>query len=107
MGGGPVLEFFLEKQKSGDANQQNAYGHGDEVIDAVTVDIAEVNQKTDAEIRSRRTTRSQRQNHFAPDRPFAQVDDAGADLGNEVEKRVRSYGTYRWHMQTKDQNREQ
>ncbi len=46
-------------------------------------------------------------NHLAPHRSFAQMDDTGANLGREVEKRVRSNGAHGGHMQTEDENRQQ
>jgi hypothetical protein len=39
--------------------------------------------------------------------PFAQMDNAGADLGEKVEKRVRAHGANGAYAQTEDEDREQ
>ncbi len=95
MGCGPVLDFFLEEQESRNANQQHSDGNGDEVIDAVAIDVPQVNQETYAQIRAGSAADGQRQDHLAPNRAFAQMNNAGADLSDEVEERVRTHGAHR------------
>src|SRR5271155_1598073 len=104
---GALLDFFLEKQESRNADQQNPDGNGDEMIDAIAVNVSQVNQKTYAQIGSRCAAYGQRQDYFAANRPLAQVNNTGADFSEEVEQRVRAYGAKRRHSQTEDEDREQ
>ena len=48
----PIFDFLLEEQESRNANQQHSHCHRDEVIDAVAVDISQVDQKTHAQDKS-------------------------------------------------------
>src|SRR6266852_759194 len=73
----------------------NDFSGGDEVIDAASVNSAEMNQETHAENRTRNTARGQRQDHLAPNRTLAQMHQAGTDFGDEIKERVgadRDYG---------------
>ena len=55
------------------------------MIHAIAVDISQVNQETYTQIGARSAAHGQRQDYFAPNRALAQVNDAGADLGEKVE----------------------
>ena len=66
-----------------------------------------MNQVAYAQVGSRSAADGQSQNHFDLNCAFAQVNNAGADLGEEVEERVRTHGAHRRHAQTEDKNREQ
>ncbi len=77
------------------------------MIYAVTVHVSQVYQKTHAQIRARSAADRKCQNYFAPNRSFAQVNDAGADLGKKIEERVRANGAHGRHAQTENQDREQ
>ena len=66
------LDPALEEQEGRNANQQDADGSGDEVIDAVAVDVSQVNQEAYAQNRSRNAADDQRQDHLAPDRALSQ-----------------------------------
>jgi hypothetical protein len=104
---GPVFDFLLEKQECGNANQQHSYRDRDEVVDAVAVDVSQVNQITYAQIRSGSAAGCERQNNFAPNCTFAQMNPTGADLGHEVEQRVRADGANGRDVQAEDEDREQ
>ena len=102
-----VLDLLLEEQECWNANQQDPDANGDEVIDAVAIEISQVNQQTHAEIRAGSAADDQCQHHLALNRAFAQMDHTGADLSREVEKCVRSNRAHCRHVQTEDENREQ
>ena len=102
-----VFDLFLEEQESGNANQQNSHCKGDEMIDAIAINVSQVNQKTNAQIGSGGAAGGQGQHDFSANRALAQMNDAGADLGEEVEERVRAHGSKRRYTQAEDQDRKQ
>ena len=99
--------FFWKNKKVGMQISRTPTADRDEVVDAIAVDVAQVNQETYAQIRARSAADDQRHDHLAPHRAFAQMDDAGADLGREVEERVGANGAHGRHVQTENENREQ
>jgi hypothetical protein len=66
-----------------------------------------VNQKTYAQVGSWSAADRQRNDHFALNCAFAQMNDTGADLGNKIEERVRAHGAKGRHAQTENEDREQ
>ena len=77
---------------------ENSDGNGDELIDSIAVDVAQMNQETDAQVGTRRAANCERQHHLAPHCAFAQVNRTGADLGDKVEERVRADGANGRHV---------
>jgi hypothetical protein len=76
-------------------------------IDAIAVDIAQMDQKTHAQVRTGGTAHGKSQHDFPAHRAFAKMHDAGADLREEVKESVRTNGTDRRYAQTEDKDREQ
>lgn len=104
---GPVFNLLLKKQKGWYADQKHANRNGDEMIDSVTVMITEINQKIYADVGTRGATRCKGQHNFSPNRTSAQVNCAGANLGDEIKQRVGADGSERGNAQTKNQDGEQ
>lgn len=77
------------------------------MIDAIAVNVSQVNQKTYAQVGSGRAADSQRQDYLAANRALPQVNNTGADFSAEVEQRVRAHGAQRRHSQPEDEDREQ
>jgi len=102
-----IFNSFLEEEKGGNADQQNSDRNGDEVVDSVAVDISQMNQKTHARVGTGGASDGQGKHHLAAHRSFAQMNDAGADLGDEVEEGIGADGANRGHAQSEDKNREQ
>ena len=77
------------------------------MIDSVSIDVSQVDQKTDAQVRSRSAAGGERQNNFASDGAFAQMNNARTDLGEEIEQSVRADCAQRRYAQSEDENWEQ
>ena len=52
-----VLDVFLKEQESRNANQQNSDRNSDEAVDAIAINISQVNQETHAQIGPRSAAR--------------------------------------------------
>src|SRR5580693_3332121 len=89
---GPVFNFLLEEQEGRNANQQNSYSKGNEVVHSITISASQMRQKAYAQIRTWSAADNKSHDYFAPHCAFAQMDNAGADLGDKVEESVGAHG---------------
>src|ERR1700690_674233 len=102
-----VFNPFLEKEQDRNHDQQQPHCGLDEIVYAGAMNLPQVHQKSDAEIRAGNTAHGQRQDDFSPYRAFAQVDDAGGNLGEEVAHRVTADGSDGGDVQAKNEHGQQ
>ncbi len=102
-----LFDSDLEQQQRGNEYQQHPDRVGDESVYTIAVHVAQMSQETNAENRSRNATHCQGQHHLAANRASSQMHVARANLGDEVEDRVRSHGNDSGHFQTENQDGEQ
>src|ERR1019366_6469585 len=75
----------LEQKQRGNQYQQQSHGGLDEVVDAVAIDVAQVLQKSHAEVRAGNAADRHRQHDLSAHCTLPQVHDAGGNLGEKVE----------------------
>lgn len=102
-----VFNPFLEEKQSGNYDEQQPDRRLDEIVDASAMDVAQVHQKSDAEIRAGNAAGRERHNDFSTHRAFAQVDEAGGDLSEKVTQGIAADGHDGRYVQTKDEHGEQ
>src|ERR1700693_5647863 len=77
------------------------------MIDAIAVEVSQVDQETYAQVGAWGAADNQRQHDLAANRSLAEVNDAGADLRSKVEERVRANRANGRHAQSENENGEQ
>ena len=102
-----VFNPSLEQKQRGNQDQQQSHGGLDEIVDSGAVNVAQVDEKSHAQVRAGNAARRQGQNDFSPHRAFAQMHDAGGNLGEEVEHRVAADRDNRRNAQAKDEHGQQ
>src|SRR5450759_2041210 len=110
-GGLALGEMFfnpsLEQKQRGNQYQQQSHSGLDEVVDPGAIDMAQMLQKSHAEVRAGNAVDRHRQDDFLPHRAFAQVHDAGGNLGEKVEQRVGTDGNDGGYAQAEDEHGQQ
>src|SRR5208337_5507075 len=107
----PVGEMIfnppLEQKQHGNQHQQQTHGGLDEVVDDGAIDVAQVHQESHAEIRTGNAADRHRQHDLSAHRAFAQVHDAGGNLGEKIEQRIAADGNDGGHAQAEDEHGQQ
>src|SRR5208337_980322 len=107
----PLGQMFfnpsLEQEQRRNQYQQQPDRRFDEVVDAVAIDVAQVHQKSYAQVRAGNAAERHRQHNLLPHRAFAQVHDAGRNLGEKVEQRVATHGNDGGYTQAEDKHGQQ
>src|SRR5580692_9659204 len=100
--GDVLLDAALEQQKGRNTNQKNPNCRGNEGVDARAVDGSKVAEQTYPKNRSGNAARGQRQNDFLAYSPLIEMNPARTNLGNEVEKGIRSHRDDRRYSENKN-----
>src|ERR1041385_7592598 len=102
-----LFNLFLKEEEQWNAYQQDPYCDSNEMIDASSIDSAQVHQQAYSQDRARNTAHRQRAYNSRAHGPMSEMHPSGTNFGEEVEQCIRAHSQNRRHPEAEDKHGQQ